>query len=157
MIKKITLLVGLFVAWTSQAQDAIVVSGGGYTGSGGSISYSVGQVLYTTNSGATSSVAQGVQQSYEIITLSSPELSTVKLSAFAYPNPATDKIVLSLQNADLTDLSYVLYDFSGRTLGSALVQGVETQIALQSLPAGVYILKVNKNNTELKTFKIIKK
>jgi hypothetical protein len=38
-----------------------------------------------------------------------------------------------------------------------LVQGFETEIAVQNLPWGAYILQLNKNNTELKTFKIIKK
>ncbi|MBV1889111.1 MAG: HYR domain-containing protein, partial [Proteobacteria bacterium] len=45
------------------AQESINVSGGDATGTGGSSSYSVGQVFYTTNVGATGSVAQGVQQS----------------------------------------------------------------------------------------------
>jgi hypothetical protein len=40
-------------------------AGGEATGSGGSVSYSVGQVVYTTNTGINGSVAQGVQQPYE--------------------------------------------------------------------------------------------
>jgi hypothetical protein len=157
MTKKITFLFGLFVAWTSQAQDTFVVSGVEAIGSGGSASYSVGQAFYTTNSSSIGSLVQGVQQAFEIITLSNPELTALTLSAVAYPNPTTDKIVLSLHNSDLTDLGYVLYDLSGRTLASDLVQGAETEIAMQNLPSGAYILKVNKNNAELKTFKIIKK
>ncbi len=46
------------------AQEATLASGGNATGSGGSVSYSVGQVVYTTNIGTTGSVAQGVQQAY---------------------------------------------------------------------------------------------
>lgn len=157
-MKKIsTLVFGLFAAFTIQAQDAVVVSGGEAAGTGGSSSYSVGQEVYTTNPGSTGSVAQGMQQAFEIFTLSNLELTVLTLSAVAYPNPTTDKIVLSLRNSDLTDLSYVLYDLSGRTLSRALVQGAETEIAMRYLPSGAYILKVNKNNAELKTFKIIKK
>lgn len=157
MKKTSTLLFGLFAAFTIQAQDAVVVSGGEAVGTGGSSSYSVGQEVYTTNPGATGAVAQGMQQAFEIFTLSNPELTVLTLSAVAYPNPTTDKIVLSLRNSDLTDLSYVLYDLSGRTLSRTLVQGAETEIAMRNLPSGAYILKVNKNNAELKTFKIIKK
>jgi hypothetical protein len=71
------------------------------------------------------------------------------------PNPTTDKIVLSLGNVDLA-LSYVLYDLSGRLVLNALVQGLKPKLPCK-ICLGVYILKVNKNNTELKTFKIIKK
>jgi hypothetical protein len=153
----ITLLFVLFAAFTIRAQDALVASGVQASGAGGSVSYSVGQGLYTTNTGSTGSLVQGVQQAFEIITLSNPELTAVTLFAVAYPNPTTDKIVLSLGNVDLTALSYVLYDLSGRLVLNALVQEFKTEIAMQNLPLGVYILKVNKNNTELKTFKIIKK
>jgi hypothetical protein len=46
------------------AQEAISSAGGNGTGSGGSISYTTGQVAYSTFSGTTGSVAQGVQQVY---------------------------------------------------------------------------------------------
>jgi hypothetical protein len=153
----ITLLFVLFAVFTIRAQDAMVASGGNASGAGGSASYSVGQAFYTNNSSSTGSLVQGVQQAFEIITLSNPELTAVTLFAVAYPNPTTDKIVLSLGNLDLTALSYVLYDLTGRIVLNALVQGFETEIAVQNLPWGAYILQLNKNNTELKTFKIIKK
>jgi hypothetical protein len=51
-----------------KAQESINAAGGNTTGSGGSASYSVGQVVYTTNTGTNGSVAQGVQQAYEIPT-----------------------------------------------------------------------------------------
>lgn len=157
MKKTITLLFALFAVFTIQAQDAVVASGGNATGAGGSTSYTVGQVFYTANTGTTGSVEQGVQQAFEIVALSNPELTALTLSALMYPNPTTDKIVLSLRNSALTDLSYVLYDLNGRALSSALVQQSETLIAMQNMPSGVYILRVNQNATELKTFKIIKK
>jgi len=157
MKKNVTLLFGLFAAYTIQAQDAVVASGGYAIGAGGSVSYSIGQVFYNTNTGTTGSVAQGIQQAFEIVTLSNPELTALTLSALLYPNPTTDKIVLSLTNSDLTDLSYVLYDLNGKVLSSAVVQEAETPIAMQNMPSGVYILKVNQNSAELKTFKIIKK
>lgn len=139
-----------------QAQQANVASGGNATGSGGSSSYSIGQIVYTTNSGSTGTVAQGIQQSYEITALSNTDLTALTLSVQTYPNPTTDKIVLALNNLEPTALSYVLYDLNGRTIANAVVNQTETPIEMQNLAAGVYILKVNQNNSELKTFKIIK-
>jgi hypothetical protein len=139
-----------------QAQQNVVSSGGDATGSGGGSSYSIGQVVYTTNSGSTGTVAQGIQQAYSINTLSNPELTALTLSVQTYPNPTKNIIVLALANVDLTDLSYVLYDINGRTIANALVNQAQTQIGMQNLTSGVYILKVNQNNAELKSFKIIK-
>lgn len=139
-----------------QAQESTLASGGDSTGVGGSTSYSIGQIVYTTNSGSTGTVAQGIQQAFYITTLSNPELKALTLSVQTYPNPTTDNIVLALTNVEITDLSYVLYDINGRTIANALVNEVQTKIGMQNLTAGVYILKVNQNNAELKTFKIIK-
>ena len=49
-----------------QAQESVNATGGNASGSGGSASYSVGQVVYTNNTGTSGSVAQGVQQPFEI-------------------------------------------------------------------------------------------
>ncbi len=49
-----------------QAQTSVNATGGNASGSGGSASYSVGQVVYTTHTGTNGSVAQGVQQPFEI-------------------------------------------------------------------------------------------
>lgn len=50
----------------SQAQESANTAGGDISGSGGSVAYSIGQVVYTTHSGSLGIVAKGVQQSYEI-------------------------------------------------------------------------------------------
>ena len=145
-----------FIVNHLQAQQSTVAAGGDATGAGGSSSYSIGQIVYTTNSGTNGTVAQGIQQAYAITTLSNPELTGLTLSVQTYPNPTTDIIVLALTNVELTDLSYVLYDINGRKIANAMVNQAQTQIGMQNLTSGVYILKVNQNNAELKTFKIIK-
>ncbi|WP_158850603.1 T9SS type A sorting domain-containing protein [Algibacter sp. L1A34] len=137
------------------AQETIPASGGDASGSKGSSSYTVGQMVYTTNSGS-GSVTQGVQQSIEFFTLSNPELTTVNLTAITYPNPTSDYLVLAISDAKLTALSFKLYDLQGRTVAQGQVNQSTTQIDMQSLALGIYVLKVNQNNQELKTFKIIK-
>ena len=139
------------------AQDAIPASGGEATGIGGTVSYSVGQLVNNMNIGSNGTVTQGVQQTIEFVVLSNPELIALTLSAVTYPNPTTDYIVLSLTNATLTDLSYMMFDLQGRLVTKGKVQQEATQIAMKNLPIGAYILKVNRHNQELKTFKIIKK
>lgn len=147
----------LCAVFTIQAQEAIPASGGQATGSGGSSSYSVGQLVYTTNSGSGGTVTQGVQQIIELNTLSNPELTTVNLSAVTYPNPTSDYITLKISDSALDNLSYKLIDVNGKAIANGSITNADTQISMQSLALGMYILKVNQNNQELKTFKIIKK
>jgi hypothetical protein len=60
------LLTFTFSLSTVSAQESINATDGDVSGSGGSVSYSVGQVVYTTHTGTSGSVAEGVQQPYEI-------------------------------------------------------------------------------------------
>ena len=73
------------------------------TTSGGEASYTVGQVIYTTkyrNEG--NSVAQGVQQPYEIsVILGIPEAKDINLSVSAYPNPTTNYLTVKAENCKL--------------------------------------------------------
>ena len=147
----------LCAVFTIQAQQTLLASGGQATGVAGSSSYSVGQLVYTINSGSSGTVTQGVQQSIELFTLSNPELTTVNLTAMTYPNPTSDYITLKISDSALDNLSYKLIDVNGKVIANGSITNADTQISMQSLALGMYILKVNQNNQELKTFKIIKK
>ena len=144
-----------FITLMINAQETIPVTGNDAIGSGGSTNYTVGQLLYTTNNGS-GSVAQGIQQSIELFTLSNPELTTVALTAVTYPNPTTNHVTLAISDLLLDNLNCILYTQDGKTITTKNIHQEKTKINLNNLASGVYILKVNQNNTELKTFKIIK-
>ena len=150
-------LIFLCALQLSYAQETIPSTGGNATGTGGASSYTVGQLVYTTNTDTGGTVTQGVQQSFELFTLSNPELTTINLTAVTYPNPASDYIVLKITDSALDNLSYKLIDINGKAIANGSITNTDTQINMQSLALGMYILKVNQNNQELKTFKIIKK
>ena len=141
-----------------QAQTAVPATGSNASGSGGTVSYSVGQVVYTTNTGGSNgSVAQGVQQPFEISVVTGlEETKGIILSVSAYPNPTTDFLNLKVENYDNTNLSYQLFDISGKLLETKKITGNETSINTSNLVPATYFLKVTENNKEVKTFKIIK-
>ncbi len=60
----LTLFILCYPVYSISAQEVISASGGNATGSGGSVSYSVGQLFFMTHTGADGSVAEGVQQPY---------------------------------------------------------------------------------------------
>jgi hypothetical protein len=139
------------------AQESPTASGGDLTGSNGSVAYSVGQVVYTTNTGTNGSVAQGVQQPYEISeVLASENFSLLANSLLVYPNPSTDVLVLNMSNEDGLQLDYQIVDINGKIVKKDAITSNETNIAVAYLPASIYFLKVLNENTEVKTFKIIK-
>jgi hypothetical protein len=142
---------------TMLAQEAIVGSGGNAIGSSGSVSFSVGQVVYTTANGTTGTLAQGVQQPYEIsVSLSTTEASKIDLVFSAYPNPTSGLLTLNVSDYSLDRLNYQLFDTNGRFILSEKISSIETQIALEKFPSATYLIKIIDQNKNIKTFKIIK-
>jgi hypothetical protein len=140
-----------------QAQESVNATGGNASGSGESASYSVGQIVYTTNTGTNGSVTQGVQQPYEISVVTElEEAKDINLMVTAYPNPTTDYLTLSISEFDISNLSYQLYDMQGKLLQNKKITGNETSINMSNLVPATYFVKVTEGNKEVKTFKIIK-
>ena len=155
--KKVKLSVFLLgLGLTAQAQQATTATGGDASGSGGAVAYSVGQIVYTTNTGTTGSVAQGVQQSYEISIVLGIEDNSINLGLSAYPNPTTNYLTLNVGNFELSTLNFQLYDISGKLIERRKIISISETIAMENLPTATYFLKVSNNNNEVKTFKIIK-
>jgi hypothetical protein len=150
-------LIFLCVLQLSHAQETIPSTGGNASGTGGASSYTVGQLVYTTNISTTGSVSQGVQQAFEFQTLSNPGLLAAQLSAVTYPNPTTDFIVLKITDTTLKNLQYTLFDLNGKTIANNPIRTSSTEIPMKNLSIGMYLLKLTKKNKPLKTFKVIKK
>jgi hypothetical protein len=158
MRKILTLIVISFLSYCTYAQETISTAGGNATGSGGNVSYTIGQLVYTTNSGSNGSISQGVQQPYEISVVSSIEDSEgIELMVSVYPNPTQDILTLSTENFEQKNMLYQLYSISGNLLETKQINNSETRIYLQDYNPSIYFLKLINNDKEIKTFKIIKK
>lgn len=154
--KPVALLLLGFGLTTVQAQQAPNTSGGDASGSGGSVAYTVGQVGYNTQTGTTGSVAQGVQQPFEISIVLGIEENQISLNMQAYPNPTSNYLTLNIGDFDRTNLSFQLFDITGKLIETnKITKSIET-IRMENLSSGSYFLKVTRNNKEVKTFKLIK-
>ncbi len=154
-ILKIRILISLlFALQLSQAQQTIPISGGEAISDSGTVSYTVGQMVYTTNEAVDGSMHQGINQGIdegiEMIMVSDP-------TVVIFPNPTTDYVVLSFTDTSLSGVNYSLFDIQGRLITAAAITQNSTSIGLDRLNSAIYILRVSQNNRELKTFKIIKK
>ncbi len=139
-----------------QAQSSLNAAGGNYAGNGGSVSSSIGQTFYTTITGISGSVSQGVQQPYEIWIVTGTNHAEVDLGIYAYPNPSYGWLILKVENAEKEVFSYELLDINGKVLESKYIETNETRIDMNAYPAATYFLKVMHPMKEIKTFKIFK-
>ena len=148
------LLAGLGI----HAQGLPLTSGGESTRNGGTVSYSIGQVFYETKNGSEGSVAEGVQQAYEISIVTALEGSkSVNVMVNAFPNPTQNDLTLTVENLNLSTLSFQLYDLEGKLLQKEKITSFTTIISKATFLPATYFLKVMQGNKEIKTFKIIKK
>ena len=152
------LLLTTVLLWTSfaQAQESANASSGDATGSGGTVAYSIGQVVYTTNTGSNGSVAQGVQHAYEIFTVGIKE-TELNISLITFPNPTTENLTLQISDYNNEKWSYQLFDMQGKQLSNGQVTAQQTQINMNGLPFATYFINVvNQENKKVQSFKIIK-
>ncbi|MDF1576507.1 MAG: T9SS type A sorting domain-containing protein [Bacteroidales bacterium] len=153
----IVFLSGIGLTMNLQAQNAIPATGGNASGSSGSVSYTIGQVFYATHTSTNNSLAEGVQQPYEIsVVVGIEQARDISLICTVYPNPATDLLTLELESPDNENMFFLLYDIMGKLLVSKKLIDIKTTISMANLAPSTYLLKVADNERIIKTFKIIK-
>lgn len=152
----ISLVLIAFTITSIQAQQTTASAGGDASGFGGTVAYSIGQAVYTTNTGITGSVAQGVQHAFEIFTVGIKE-TELNISLTAFPNPTSENLTLQVSDYNNEKLSYQLFDMQGKQISKGQVTAQQTQINMNGLPsANYFIYVVNQENKKIQSFKIIK-
>ncbi len=148
------LAAGLLWAGFAQAQESVTAAGGDASGAGGSVAYSVGQLVYTTHTGSTGSVAQGVQQPFEISVVTGMSETAIQLEMNAYPNPTMD--YLNLRVSAYEGLILQLTDERGVVVERRKLSENNTTISMEGVAKATYFLTVTSEDRVVKTFKIVK-
>ena len=150
------LCTSLLAAATACAQQNTVAGGGEAAGSGGSVSYSVGQVDHLHLDAAAGSVSQGVQQPFNITVITGVEVHAVDLLIGVHPNPAHAQVVLVVTPEALKGHRWALRDDLGRELAAGAISSERTTIPLEAFAAAGYLLQVSNAVGTIKTYRIIK-
>lgn len=159
-IKQFVLGALMMVCCASYAQSGFVSAGANGANENGSVSFSVGQVVYNSYESADGafSLTQGLQQPYIISSQQLPdglkEISSIELSV--YPNPTSDLLNLSIAGTDAEGLVYYISDIKSRTHLSGEITSENTQIDVAHLLPGVYFVEVRKNKQPVRAFKVVK-
>lgn len=151
----------MFGTFAVNAQSAIVSVGGDAQSNSGSVSFTVGQIAVetTTSSAGSISVAEGVQQAYEIQTVGVNNYPQIVLNAKVYPNPTENLAQLELNGFEIPEggLKAFLYDGNGKLLQTVTITDDITSFQIGQYATGNYLLEVKSGNSSLKTFKIVRK
>ncbi|TAL67046.1 MAG: T9SS type A sorting domain-containing protein [Bacteroidetes bacterium] len=139
------------------SQNTIPTTGKNVICSTGSVSYSVGQIVYNINTGFNGSIVQGVQQPFEISVIGViDEFDCITLNSSAYPNPVSDNLKIIIEGFSYFKYSAILYNSIGKKIKEIQIVSDETLIEMRNFASGTYYLNVMNQQSAFKVFKIIK-
>ena len=124
------------------AQSDVVPVGGTATGSGGTVTYTVGQIAVQTYSNGTFTISEGVQQPYEIQIIGVDDYPGITLNAMVYPNPTIGNVQLTINNEQLEG-EVKVFDMNGKFLFSKRIERQNTEIPMSDLAAGTYFVTLS--------------
>ncbi|MDA7744691.1 T9SS type A sorting domain-containing protein [bacterium] len=100
---------------TIQAQEVIASAGAEVESSGGSMSYTIGEMVVASTITDDGALTQGYQQGF--LTPTAIDEIPAELELSLYPNPAADYIII--ESKSLSDFEQItMYDMSGRLIWS---------------------------------------
>jgi hypothetical protein len=156
LIKKsiIPLVVFISFGFSSFGQNALSAAGGHFKSTGGSTSFTVGQVAYVLKKGTGSYLNEGVQQVYTKKTTPIEELVYLK-EVQLYPNPTQETFNLIISTKEDFQVRYNIMDYLGKEIRNGIILSEKSEISLMDLPAGNYFISL-KSKKENRIFKMVK-
>ena len=128
-------------------------SGSHYTSAAAQLSFTIGEPLTSTYTGATTMVTQGFHQ---------PDKNTAGINENEdfifniYPNPTQNYVTISYSDESIKKYTVDLIDQLGQIVATRILTGNNQQIDVSTLAAGNYHLRVTYLQNKSNSFTIIK-
>ncbi len=148
-----TLVAGAFL-WCAgtQAQQVICSSGTQVVQNGlGSITYTIGEPVFTTNGDATTVLTQGFEQPWADVSTDATDGVTEDEGISVFPNP-TRHILHVMFKGERRHDGYELSDAQGRVLERGRLNDQDNTMDMSTYAAGQYLLRITGRDT--RTFRI---
>lgn len=158
IIQYLILSIAIFIGMTEimKAQSTMVAAGGNAIGPTAQVSYTIGQVVYTSQYNSDAIVDQGVQHSIEIYPVSiGKEESECSISVF--PNPTCESITISLGETKEFQGKWSIIDIHGKQVLAQEYDSSHTTLSLSDLPTGSYTLLIHDTRSKIQKHYTIKK
>ncbi|KAB1065593.1 T9SS type A sorting domain-containing protein [Salibacter halophilus] len=155
-MKLLTITISMLaLSFSVRAQQAVVTAGGSDSASGGSVSYTIGQVGYESYTTSNGQVSEGVQQPYEIYDVTAVRDVIAMKGVELYPNPARDNLTIEI---DHKTASYTVVGMNGNSLRESVqLNKGKNNIDLSGFAQGIYFVQVQSTDqSAMKIFKVIK-
>jgi hypothetical protein len=136
------------------AQQDVVAGGGNASSTSGSISYSIGQVVYTNESNAAGSIQLGVQQAYAVTPIAVHE-PWRELVVGLYPNPTRGQLLIEMPQF-IPGITASIFDMKGSLVEQLPLQSAKTLLSAETWPAAQYIIQLSDASGNSSEYKLIK-
>ena len=150
----ISFAIFLSCTFNSFGQNAVSTTGGHIKSTGGSTSFTVGQLAYVLKKGNGPYLNEGVQQVYTKKTTPIEELVYLK-DVQLYPNPTQETMTLILSSKEDVQVRYAIMDYLGKEIRIGNIISEKSEISLKDLPSGNYFISL-KSKKEIRIFKMVK-
>lgn len=141
---------------TLHAQEVITTSGGYGETTGARVTWTIGEPVTETVTGTNSILNQGFNQGDLTITIIKNPFQS-GLGLLIYPNPAVNELMISIEESEIENLRYILFDMGGKILFENKIPGSVTHVSVNKLVPSTYILKIYQSKKEIGVYKIVKK
>lgn len=143
-IALLTIAIGGFAFANAQSisPDVIATAGDHYVSSNAQLSWTIGEPVIETVQAGGNIITQGFHQTTLTVT-SIDETSAVSLDVSIYPNPTSDRVIISIPDNQY-DFTVEMYDLNGKMVMSDKINRVDNQKELDvtSLATSYYLLKL---------------
>jgi len=154
LILSIAILIGM--TEIMKAQSTMVAAGGNAIGPTAQVSYTIGQVVYTSQYNSDAIVDQGVQHSIEIYPVSiGKEESECSISVF--PKKSCESKTISLGETREFQGKWSIIDIHGKQVLAQEYDSSHTTLSLSDLPTGSYTLLIHDTRSKIQKHYTIKK
>ena len=123
--------------------------------SGNKMLYAVGEVAVQHVATAGNILDEGLIAPYIVESLSIPGVEGLGMEIAVFPNPVTDRLTVQA-SASVSTLRCRLFDMHGRQLSTVTMNDGTAHIECSSLPAGVYMLRVDDGTERASSYRIVK-
>jgi len=151
------LLIVFFLAGNSAlfSQEVISAAGDHSSGSIVQVSWTLGEPVIETGMNGQYILTQGMHQGNLIVTVTN-QLQGLPFEVKAYPNPVSKFLKLDIDAPQLQGFSYSLFNIDGQLIHHQDVLTHSTTIPMESYAHSSYLLRVNFEGKEVKSFRVVK-
>jgi|GEM_PF-247830 len=96
-------------------------------------------------------VGENVNALFDEMEVATEDVTSIIPTLHVYPNPTTDYLLIQSE-ADLSGAPYLIYDNTGSVLLTGVLSSQKTEIAVNTLPAGLFFVVVD----QAKTYRFVK-